>query len=495
MEAKKDDVFNEMLEFGFSESVSFISKIELNKSPELSIANGLAQIKLKNFSEAVNAVDDIIPNVLPVNLRQSLFEILLDSYINLSKNEKLSILLNSQIFIETEKTPKLDILAADAYIMLRPNHDPKHAALEYLLRLHNKFPLSIEVSKRLISVGFYDFAETGNKIFDMYIKGLIQLEERNHRAALEIFQAIVEINPNCIPALSKICFCANYLQEDRIFDSAAERIPNTDPEVIDLRAGRLKVLQKKQELEQMVLEALASNKNSPQNWLAFTYIYEIKGDMSRALHMVSHAIRLDPRFRRAYIRQGELRFNKPENQRKALESFIKAHQIREGLDTFSAIIHCLTFQQDWESASVYAAAACAMFPNDSQDGIMAQTLLGLSQKGIDQQKSIAILQKALSKDEENMEALGALVDISIEAEDFDNAIKLLNEHQTPKNDFFYNYKMGEVYGNKKDYEAALRYMQRANAIRPTNVRAREMMKQLEQLLATPDQMDDDQFAD
>ena len=492
-------ILQEMIDFGFYDSVDAIYKLKKEKTIDEKLNEGLALIKKNLFSEAISSVDDIIPPVITTGQKQLLYEILITSYISLKYKEKLMILLENETFQTCEKNLKLNLLAADGYILLNPNPSDDHKALPYLLVLYEHFPFSIDVIRRLIKIGYRNFNREQLKTvptLDIYVEGLIHLENRHQREALAAFQKINEVNPDCSMILSKICYCAYHLQKDSVFDDAARRLPFTDPEVIDLRANRLKNLQKREELEQMVLQALTHNPNSPQNWLAFSHLLEMRGDLVKALQTTNKAIRMDPTFRRSYLRQGSLRLAKSDNQTKALESFKKAHELWADLESFSAIVHCEIALFHWKNAAVYAEAAVTMYNEpDTPENIMAYTLLGISQKGIELETSVSILTHALEKDGENMEALSALVDIKLENSDFDDAIKLLEDHQTPNNEFFFNYKMGIVYGTKKDYETALNYMAKAHAIKPTNANAKEMLKQLESIMQQGEEIMNEDFAD
>ena len=476
----------EMLDYGFYDSIDIIFKIRKEKTVDEKLFQGLSLIKKNLFSDAISLVEEIIPPLISQEQQKLLYEILLTSYNNLKYKEKLAILLENETFINCEKNLKLNFLIADAYILLDPTPSAEHKALPFLLPLYEHFPFSIEVIKRLIQVGFRDFNMEQLKTvqnLDLYVEGLIHLENRHTREALVAFQKINESIPDSPHILSQICLCAYTLQDEIIFDDAASKIPYTDPEIIDIRANRLKNLQSKDELIQLILQALSNNPNSAQNWLAFSHLLEFRGDITKALQTTNKAIRIDPNFRRAYLRQGTLRLLKSDNQLKALESFKKAHEIWADLESLSALIHCEVGLGNWNNAVVYAQAAIEMYnePN-STENIMAYTLMGMAQKGIDLDLCMKILIQALEKDGENMEALSTIIDIKLENGDCDDAMKLLEKHKTPKNEFFYYFKMGIIYGTKKEYQTALQYMTRAHAIKPCNTNARDMLKQLEDII-------------
>ncbi|KAH0786012.1 TPR Domain containing protein [Histomonas meleagridis] len=266
----------------------------------------------------------------------------------------------------------------------------------------------------------------------------------------------------------------------------SELIPENDLEIVDLRASRLKTLRKTSELNHLVLNALNANENNSNAWIAFSYLLELNGDEQRALQASRKAILLDNRSRNGYMRHGELRMQR-NDYRKALVTFIKAHQIHEEVDSFSAIVRCCCLLEDWKTAEAFASKALIMFPSESENGSVSLALMGTALRKRSPIAAEGFLKKALEKDIENVDALNELVNMKIREDDFENAEKILFDYRKNRSkDFFYWMKMAEIYGMKKEFVTALEYINKALQIEPNNQNAKEMLSQIEALIREND---------
>lgn len=113
-------------------------------------------------------------------------------------------------------------------------------------------------------------------------------------------------------------------------------------------------------------------------------------------------------------------------------------------------------------------------------------LMGLALRGRDQNKAIGLLRKALEKNADNIEALTALIDIKCKDSDLDGAEAVLREYREKQEDFFFWLKLGEIYAMKHDFLKALEFITKAVQLDGTDVHAREMLEQIEQMIREND---------
>jgi len=107
-----------------------------------------------------------------------------------------------------------------------------------------------------------------------------------------------QFSPLPAVVLNRICIDAHNAGTMELFDSTARMIVAGDIEIIDLRAARLKRLQRGEELNQLVLAALNADEESASAWLAFSRLLELDNDGPLALQATLKAL---PQVRRREI--------------------------------------------------------------------------------------------------------------------------------------------------------------------------------------------------
>jgi tetratricopeptide (TPR) repeat protein len=270
-----------------------------------------------------------------------------------------------------------------------------------------------------------------------------------------------------------------------LFDSTAALIPPDDLEIVDLRAARLKELKKSEELNQLALLALNSDETSANAWLAFSHLLEFNNDHQRALQTTRKALLLDRNSRRGFMRHGELRMQRNDH-RKAVTAFVKAHQLQEGIDSFTAIVQCYSQLEDWQQAESYAARAVIAYPFDGEHGGFSLTLMGLALRGRDLNRAIRVLRKAIEKGGNSVEAIAALIEIRMKENDLDGAEAILREFQEQAGEFYFFLRMGEICGLRRDFQKALEFVSNAARLRPADENARSMLEQIESMIRDRD---------
>jgi len=479
------ELLNEIYEIGLFNSINVL--VKLNKDPILvhRLYQAMSMYEIGLIDDGIRLISDMNIDLFGEKMHKSLFlEVSLKLFIKKSRVDRIVNIINDPFIMSEFFSFKIDYLLIQALMICYSQPDSNHPAKPFLLRLFDRYPFSVEICEMMlkcgISINDSKITEIGQPYTD-FINGIISFNQQNYRFSMQCFNNILLSYPGCIPALNKLAICAQKIEDDSLFDSCVSQLPFSDPEIIDMRAYRLKHLNKQKELEFLVVEALNSSQASCNNWLALSYHFELCNDHQRAFHSVTHSLNLDKNSRRAYMRQGELRI-KRNDVRKAEQSFSKAHVLLPGIDSFTALVHCNCLLKNWDIAKAYASAAMKEYPEGSFDCNSAVTLMGLALRGNDRKRAISILNTVISRDKTNIEALGALIDIKIEDEDYNSALELLEATRTPKNEFFFCFKTGELYGYMKDYEKSMEFIQKALNINPNNERAKSMLEQLESFL-------------
>jgi tetratricopeptide (TPR) repeat protein len=258
-----------------------------------------------------------------------------------------------------------------------------------------------------------------------------------------------------------------------------------DLEIVDLRASRLKQLKQPQELTDLALHALNSDELNANAWLAFSHLLELNGDHQRSIQTTRKAVLLDRNSRRGFMRHGDLRVQRNDH-RKALTAYVKAHQLHEEMDSYSAIVQCLCQLEDWPQAESYAARAAITYPFDGPAGGFSLTLMGLALRGRDSNKAVKLLRKAIEKGGHCLEAISALVDLKLKDSDLEEAEQVVREFQTQAGEFYYVLRMAEIAGLRRDFETALEFVARAVNLQPNNQNARALLEQIESMIRDRD---------
>ena len=479
----------QMLELGLNKSVDMVVSLTQKPTDQQLISQAFALLHQNHYQQALKITDPIQILQLPRELANDLLEIRLTCYLKTNNAPQCCSIIQSKDFSNRILTPKLDLLVARAYMLndTKPRHD--HPAIIHLLRVLEKFPYAIELVDKLISVGAQvpDFIMSiTNPNVKLYAQALDRSNKGDYRGAIQILQKITEQIPNCVPALVKICVCAVACNDFDIFDSTISLLPQDDLEIVDLRAARLKQQKKIKELQNLVLCALKTDEKSANAWIAFSHLLELNNDNQRAIHAVKKALILDNNSRRGFMRHGELRLAQ-NDVCKAQTSFAKAHLIYQGIDSFSALVHCNCCLKRWVEAEAIAAAAVQKFSPETEAGKIAITLYGLAKRDSDLKKAIEILKRSIEKKNDNIDAFDALIEIYLKDSDYDTIEALLNKYKTKNTLFYVNYKMAEVYTYKRDYTKAMEFVQQALQVEPNNDRAHELLEQLENVLRDNDE--------
>lgn len=477
---KQRDSYDSLMKLGFFKSVDILTSLSSEQSTSVLIAKAKALLSLGKYQESLKVLETIEKDKCDEKEMNKILEMRFNCYMH-SNNASTKCLTLLPLLANRKLTPKLHIYAAETYILQESTRSPNHPAIPHLLEVLKICPTAIELVEKLLFVG----ASISNVIENIpagivrtYLQSLQLSENLQYQEAIDCLMkenTDFKVVPTCI--LNQICLNAYKCGKMELFDTTSEIIPKDDTEIIDIRAERLKILNKKNELHQLVLIALNANENNSNTWVAFSHYLELIGDSQRALQASRKAILLDNRSRKAYMRHGELRMNK-NDFKKALTSYMKAHQIKELLDSYTAIINCCCLLEDWEIAESFAKKAQIVYPFDSPNGAYSLGLVGIALRGRNPEKAIKFLQEALKKEPNNSIALDAMIEMKIKEDKLDLAEKILNEYKKV-HDFYYWFKMGEIYGIKKDFEKALEYIFNASQIDPTNEKAKDMLNQLE----------------
>jgi tetratricopeptide (TPR) repeat protein len=446
-------------------------------------------MELRKYISALKVLESIDGNQRSEEEMNEILELRFACYFANHSNtsEKCTALL--PLLANRTLTPKLHILAAEAYIRQDTAHKPDHPAIPHLLEVLQLYPNAIELAEKLLAVGasldlILSHMHTGPaKLFMQSLQHSARSEfERAISSLNEIIHAVTPL-PVC--AINQICINAIESRQLELFDSTAVLIPIDDLEIADVRAHRFKQLRKLDELNQLALHALNTDETHPNAWLAFSHLLELNGDHQRALQTTRKALVLDHNSRRAYMRHGELRMQRNDFQ-KAVTSFVRAHQLHEGIDSYTAIVQCYCNIEDWPQAESYAARAVISYPFESEHGGFSLTLMGLALRGRDLNKAIRLLRKAIEKGGSSLEAVQALVDIKMKETDLDGAEAVLREFQEQSGEFFFSLKMGEIYGMRRDFHKALEFVSNAARLEPNNQIARSLLEQIESMLRDRD---------
>jgi tetratricopeptide (TPR) repeat protein len=382
-------------------------------------------------------------------------------------------------------TPRLHVLAAEAYIAQDASPSPDHPAIPHLVAVLQDYPDAIELSEKLLQVGgSVDFLveKLPPGPTRLYVESLAQSARGEFGASLSVLGELSRsLMPPSVHVLNQLCATAMEADEMELFDGTARLIPIENLEVVDLRAARLKALKKQEELSRLVLAALNADEANANAWLAFSHFLELTNDTARALQSARKAIVLDRGSRRGYLRQGELRLARGDSP-KALTAFTNAHQLREGMDSYAGIVHCLCSSGEWVQAESYAARASLRYPHDGPHGAFSMTLVAVALKHRDVGRAVELLRRALEKGGNDREAVAALLSIRIQEGDLDAAERVLIEFRSQAGQFFFFFKMGEIAALRKDFPRAIEHLANALRIDPGSEPARTLIARFETLV-------------
>jgi tetratricopeptide (TPR) repeat protein len=381
-------------------------------------------------------------------------------------------------------TPKLHILAAEAHILQNATHSPAHPAIPHLLDVLRLYPTAVELAEKLLLIGasidtvLSHIPQSAAKLFMQSLQFTSRSEYDRAISVLNNLSHSVVPAPVCV--LNGICINANNSHQYELFDNTAALIPMDDLEIVDLRANRLRVLKKSDELNQIVLLALNSDEDNANAWLAFSHLLQLNGDNQRALQSTRKALLLDRGCRRGFMRLGRLRMMR-KDLKKALASFKKAHQLHEGMDSYGAIVKCLCEIEDWPQAEAYAMRAAATYPVDGEHGGVSLALTGLALRGRDVGRAVKTLRRALEKGGAAPDALAALLELRLKDNDVDGAEALLREFRKDAGEFYYFLKMADIAGRRRDFQKAMDHVTNALRLEPGNDEAQELREELERM--------------
>jgi tetratricopeptide (TPR) repeat protein len=486
------DPFQSLMNLGLFRSVEIISSFAPRPTTRNIITRAKALFELRKYADVLRALDLIDKTQRTEEEMNEILELrfsccLANHNTAASMCSGLLPLLANRIL-----TPKLHLLAAEAYILQDATHSPNHPAIPHLLEVLRLFPHAVELAEKLLMVGasIDSIDSIVSRMPTGAAKQFLQALQFSSRCDFERANSIlgglvhsVAPMPACV--LNQICLNAFQANQMELFDSNAALIRYDDLEIIDLRAKRLKILKKQEKLSQLVLYGLNADEDNANAWLAFSHLLELNSDGQRALQATRKALLLDRNSRRGYMRHGELRMQR-KDYRKASTAFVKAHQLSEGFDSYKAIVTCWSLLEDWPAAESYAARAAITYPPDGEHGANTLTVMGLAYRGRDPARAVRLLRKALDKGQKQREALEALVDLRLKANDMEGAQALLNEYREEGGDFYYFLKMGEIAGRNREFEKALEYATNANRLEPDDDTARELLNQLESMMRDND---------
>lgn len=479
-----DEQINSLFNLGLFKSVTILSSLNKSGTVNSLMAKAKAHIQLKNYHLALETLEILFQNTLTEDEFIEYLELKFTCFLNSHNGaEKCSALFK---YIENRKLSlKLHILVANAYILVDSTHSPNHPAIPHLLEVLKVYPFAIELVEKLISIG-------GS--IDSIIEELPPGNEKEYLQSLDLFlknecvqsnQIIlsstnVSAENKSIPFLITVCKNAVYLNDFDLFDRIAAMIPLNELEIIDLRAARLFDLKKIDELRELVLYGLNINENNANSWIAFSYYLELNHEDQRALHAMRKALLIEPNSRKANMRQGEMRFQR-NDYKKALNSFKKAHAVREDIDSYRAIIKCYGLLDDWKTAELYAAHSLLIFPEGSKNETYSLEFMGYAIKEKDKSKAIDFLSLSLEKSPDNLNALSTLLDIFTESNDFESAEKYLTKYKGEQKDFYFWIKSAEIAGMKNNIKRAIECVSEALILKPDDSRALDILYHLQRV--------------
>lgn len=478
-----------LMKLGLFKSVEILSSFVKTPSTRTLITRAKALAELKKYNDALAVLDSISATQRTEEEMNDIIELRFTCYF---ANPQTSATRCSQLLpllLNRTLTPKLHIMAAEAHILQDSTHSQNHPAIPHLMEVLKLYPTAIELAMKMLSLGasiepiLSHMPASAAKTF---MQALQQSSHSEFEAAIQSLSGLSKMfNPLPTCVLNRICINAVHVGDMELFDSTARLIPMTDLEIIDLRAARLKKLKRADDLNELALTALNTNEESANAWLAFSHLLELNNDSARALQTTRKALLLDRNSRRGFMRHGELRMQKHE-VKKALTAFTKAHQLHEGIDSYTAIVQCHVSLGDWMQAESYATRAAIAYPFEGEHGAFSMGLMGLALRNRDENKAIGLLRKALEKNSDNIDALTALIDIKCRDSDLDGAEAILREYREKQSDFFFWLKLGEIYALKRDLLRALEFVTKAVQLDGTDTHAREMLEQLEQVIRDHD---------
>lgn len=470
----------DLRELGLYRSVDIL--VSLTKSPTIPdlITRAQSLFEMQRWNDAVSVLDSIPDAGRTIEDTNAIIELRLKCYFanqGLFKDRLPGLL--TRLLTHQHFTPKLHILVAEAHILLDHTRSPTHPAIPHLLEVLRMCPMVIELAEKLLTVGadidpILEAVPEGE--VRLFLEALKHEANYNHEGALECLQAISD-KPPCV--LNRICINAFACGQMELFDSTARLIPMGDFEIVDLRAARLKETGRGEELSELVLTALNANEDNAAAWLAFSHHQELNGDMQRALQATRKALNLDRNMRRAFMRHGELRMRRRENIKNAITAFVKAHELQEGMDSYTQLVTCYLLTGDTKQAESYTARAKHTFPFDGPHGSESMALCGMTLRTKDPVKAEEHLRGALERNHNNTKALQTLIEMKCEEKDYDGAEAAVREYRESSADFFYWIWLAEIYGLKGDLEQALEFVNNAARLQPYNEHAVELRDRIE----------------
>ncbi|OHT08902.1 TPR Domain containing protein [Tritrichomonas foetus] len=485
------DQLAQLIGLGLYKSVNILSSFIEHPNARVLIQRARAYAELKNYNAAIKTLDSIERITRSEEEINEILELRLTCYLNMNNSAAKCASLLPHL-VNRILTPKLHILVARAYIIQDSSHSPNHPAVHHLMEVLKIYPLAIELVEDLLFVGapIKDIlSHIPQSCAKIYMQSLHHTYHSEFKQAIECFsENIINIIPTPTCVLNRICINAMLSGEMTLFDSTAAQLPLDDLEIIDLRASRLKQLKKTDELTNLVQIALNTDEFHANSWLAFSHLLEMNGDHQKALQATRKELLIDRFSRRGFMRHGDLRVQRNDT-RKALTAYTKAHQLHEGVDSFSAIVQCCCMLEDWKTAEAFAAKALLAYPASSEHGADSIIMMGLAMRSRDPATAINLLKTALEKSPSNNTALNALIGIKVKEDDLEAAERFLREYREQNRDFYYYLKLGEIYSLKRDYQKALEFVATAARFDPTNERAKDMLEQLESLIRDNDSSD------
>lgn len=474
-----------LLKLGLYRSVDILASFVPRAPARVLIARARALTELHRYNEALKVIDTIDKDVRTEDEMNECIELRFICYLKTRNASKCSALLSA--LANRTLTPKLHIMAADAYIIQETTHNPaNHPAIPHLLEVLKLYPTAIELVEKMLSIGapidtiLSHVPQTTTKLYLQSLQYTALAQFRDAIACLEpAWKKTDQLPPPPTSPylLSQICINAWKAGDFSLFDQTAQLLPYDDLEIVDLRAARLKYLRKGDDLSKLVLSALNANEESANAWVAFSHFLDFTGEKLRAMQAARKGLSFDPTNRRALIRYGELRMQSNEIK-KALALFHQAHKVQEGIDTYNLIVQCYCLLKDWEPAQSFAMRAEMRYPPETENGHVPLALLGLSLKTLNQAQSVTCLKQALTKQPDYIDALSTLIGFKLQENDFDGAERVLKEYRETNQDFYYWLKLAEIYGLKGDFQNALNFATKATTLDPYDETAKDMCDQL-----------------
>ncbi|EWM22628.1 anaphase-promoting complex subunit [Nannochloropsis gaditana] len=250
-------------------------------------------------------------------------------------------------------------------------------------------------------------------------------------------------------------------------------------EHMDYYAVVLRQRAAKGELAHLAHRLMDVDTRRPEPWIAAALHSDLKGEKESPLTLVEQAIKTDHEHVLGYQVRGTLLLALGKAEA-AASSFLQGSRLHKDMNGYKGLVDAYLVQHKFKEALGCAKEAFSAMPKSAT----AITLVGrvLAQLPEGREKAKRAFQRALSMNPSTVDALLALADLHLGAQEYDKCIHLLSSSLQNSGHDFLHTKLGEAYAISGDFSKALASFNTAVSMNPSSAPATAGLEKLEKLL-------------